>query len=232
MDTFKTILASASERKGGKRNVLSLLTEPSTQQQLEKLTDSDWLEEFTRKVFQSGFYWNVIDAKWHGFREVFWDFDVDKLLMMSPDMLEQRASDERIVRNYKKVMTIAHNCMMIYEVAQEHGSFSQFIAQWPTDDITGLWLYLKKHGARLGGNTGPFALRVLGKDTFILSRDVESYLRAHGIIDGGLHSKKSLVATQNFFNTLVSQSGWSLQSLSQLIALSVGDNIVHSVEAS
>jgi len=43
---------------------------------------------------------------------------------------------------------------------------------------------LKKHGQRLGGNTGPYALRLLGKDTFILSSDVEGYLRA----------KKSLMA--------------------------------------
>lgn len=224
MDGFKTILACAIERKGCEQNVLSLIGEPRSSQELMELSDSDWLEEFTRKIFQSGFYWSVIDAKWHGFREVFWDFDVNKLLLMSPDMLEQRASDERIVRNYKKVMTIPENCMMIYEVAQQHGSFANFIAQWPSDDIVGLWLYLKKHGARLGGNTGPFALRVLGKDTFILSRDVEAYLRAHSIIDGGLHSKKSLTAIQQFFNTLAAQSGWSLQALSQLIALSVGDN--------
>ncbi|MCF6437682.1 MULTISPECIES: DNA-3-methyladenine glycosylase I [Pseudoalteromonas] len=226
MEKFNNILARASERKGGENKVLSLLSEPKTSTQLTMLSDSEWLEEFTRKVFQSGFYWSVIDAKWSGFREVFWDFDANKLLMMSPDMLEQRANDERIVRNYKKVMTIPVNCLMIHEVAQTHGSFAQFIAQWPCDDIVGLWLYLKQHGARLGGNTGPFALRAMGKDTFILSRDVEAYLRCHEIIEGGLHSKKSLLAAQAFFNTLVAQSGWTLQSLSQLIALSVGDNYI------
>ena len=42
------------------------------------------------KVFQSGFYWSVINNKWAGFREVFWDFSVEKLLMMPPDMLEQK----------------------------------------------------------------------------------------------------------------------------------------------
>ncbi|HAG41377.1 MAG TPA: 3-methyladenine DNA glycosylase, partial [Pseudoalteromonas sp.] len=40
------------------------------------------------------------------------------------------------------------------------------VANWPGDDTIGLWAYLKKHGARLGGNTGPYALRALGKDTF------------------------------------------------------------------
>ena len=146
--------------------------------------------------------------------------------MMSPEQQERAASDERIVRNYKKVQTVQVNAFMIHEVALEHGSFSEFVATWPTDDIIGLWAYLKKHGARLGGNTGPYALRVLGKDTFLLSRDCESYLRAHKIIDGGLQTKKSLLAAQRFFNELQQQSGLSLQELSQIVSYSCGDNIV------
>ncbi|MBD1583968.1 DNA-3-methyladenine glycosylase I [Pseudoalteromonas sp. S16_S37] len=224
MNEFKKIYQCAVERKGSEAALLALLSQPRSTDELLSLSDDQWLEEFTRKIFQSGFYWYVIDAKWAGFREVFWNFDVEKLLMMSPDMLEQRASDERIIRNYKKVMTIPENCLMIHETAQQYGSFAQFIAKWPTDNIVGLWLYLKQHGARLGGNTGPYALRVLGKDTFLLSKDVEAYLRAHKVIDGGLQSKKSLLAIQSFFNVLVEQSGWSLQALSQLIAFSVGDN--------
>jgi len=141
-------------------------------------------------------------------------------------MLEQKASDERIVRNYKKVKTITENAYMIHEVTAQHGSFSQFIANWPSEDIIGLWAYLKKHGARLGGNTGPYALRALGKDTFLLSRDVESYLRAHKIIDGGLQTKKSLIAAQAFFNELHQQSGLSMQELSLIVAYGVGDNRV------
>jgi len=151
---------------------------------------------------------------------------VDKLLMMPPDMLEQKATDERIVRNYKKVKTISENAYMIHEIAQEHGSFSQFVANWPADDIIGLWAYLKKHGSRLGGNTGPYALRALGKDTFLLSRDVENYLRAHKIIDGGLQTKKSLSAAQSFFNEMQKQSGLSMQELSLIVAYGVGDNRV------
>ena len=105
-------------------------------------------------------------------------------------------------------------------------SFAQFIQDWPSEDIIGLWAYLKKHGQRLGGNTGPYALRLLGKDTFILSTDVEGYLRAHEIIDGGLQSKKSLVSIQAYFNDLQKQSGYSLTQLSRLIAFSCGDNYV------
>ena len=226
MEKFSDIYKRAVERKGSEKMLKLLLAKPLSTKQLVTLSDDDWLEEFTRKVFQSGFYWSVINSKWAGFREVFWDFSVEKLLMMPPDMLEQKASDERIVRNYKKVKTITENAYMIHEVTAQHGSFSQFIANWPSEDIIGLWAYLKKHGARLGGNTGPYALRALGKDTFLLSRTVESYLRAHKIIDGGLQTKKSLSAAQAFFNELQQQSGLSMQELSLIVAYGVGDNRV------
>lgn len=226
MEKFNDIYQRAVTRKGSEEMLLALLSDPLDSADIAKMHDDLWLEELTRKVFQSGFYWSVINSKWSGFREVFWDFSVEKLLMMPPDMLEQKASDERIIRNFKKVQTIPENAYMIHELAEKHGSFSQFVADWPVNNIIGLWAYLKKHGARLGGNTGPYALRAMGKDTFLLSRDVENYLRAHELIDGGLQTKKSLQAAQDFFNELQQQSGFSLQALSQLVAYGVGDNRV------
>lgn len=227
MENYQDIVQRAAQRKGGEAVVESLLSQPATPTQLKKLSGDDWLEEFTRKIFQSGFYWQVINNKWPGFREVFWDFNIDKLLRMPPEMLEEKSSDERIVRNYTKVKTVPVNAAMIYYHQQDHGeSFSQFVADFPGERIIELWAHLKKHGARLGGNTGVYALRAMGKDTFVLSRDVEAHLRANQVIDGGLQTKKSLTAAQHYFNELQQQSGRSLQELSYLIALSVGDNYV------
>ena len=228
MEKFTSIYQRAAKRKGGEKHLEQLLSKPLSSKKLLKVTDDEWLEEFTRKIFQSGFYWSVIDKKWPGFREVFWDFNINKLLMMPPEMLEEKSSDERIVRNFKKVNTIPVNASMIHFSTKDNGvAFNQFIAEWPTDDIIGLWAWLKKHGARLGGNTGPYTLRQMGKDTFLLSRDIESYLRVHNIIDGGLKSKKSLNAIQAFFNHMQKESGKSLQEISQVIAFSVGDNHIN-----
>lgn len=225
METFTDIFERAAKRKGGGKALKRLISKPLTEKQLLQISDDEWLEEFTRKIFQSGFYWSVIDKKWPGFREVFWDFNISKLLMMPPEMLEEKSSDERIVRNFKKVNTIPINASMIHFASKDHGApFHKLVAQWPSNDIIGLWAWLKNHGARLGGNTGPYTLRQMGKDTFILSRDVEAYLRVHDIIDGGVQSKKSLKAAQAFFNEMQQQSGLSLQEISQVIAFSVGDN--------
>ncbi|WP_442961737.1 DNA-3-methyladenine glycosylase I [Pseudoalteromonas sp. SMS1] len=228
LSRFNEIYDRACQRKGGEANLRALLNTPQPETMLIEYSDDMWLEEFTRKIFQSGFYWSVVNAKWSGFREVFWDFSVEKLLYMSPDMYEQRSQDERIIRNFKKVQSIAINCQMIHEVQQEHGSLSELIARWPSSNIIDLWLMLKKKGNRLGGNTGPFALRALGKDTFLLTKDIETYLRANKIIDGGLQTLKSLKSAQIHFNELQDTSGMSMTAISQIIAYSVGDNVIQS----
>jgi 3-methyladenine DNA glycosylase Tag len=225
-EPFDRIYQRACERKGGAAALESLLGQSAGNDDIAAIPDNLLLGELTKKVFQSGFVWRVVRQKWPGFCEVFFDFNIEKMLLMSDEMLEAKARDERIIRNAGKVFTIRHNAMMIDDIARKHGSFGRFIANWPTSDIIGLWAYLKQHGARLGGNTGPYALRAIGKDTFILSTDVEAYLRATHIFDGGINSKRSLNQIQQQFNLWHKQSGRSLAHISQIIALSVGENIV------
>lgn len=223
-ESYETIYQRACERKGSETALLALLPEPSTPKQLIALGDDRYLAEMTRKVFQSGFVWRVVDQKWPDFEEVFWQFDIDKLLMMPDEMLERKAADPKIIRHLKKVWSIRDNALMISDVQRSHGRFGQMVADWPENDIIGLWLFLKKKGSRLGGNTGPYALRALGKDTFLLSRDVEAYLRTWQIIEGGVGTQKSLKQAQAFFNDLRDESGRTLTELSRLVALSTGMN--------
>ncbi|MGF1718644.1 DNA-3-methyladenine glycosylase I [Vibrio kyushuensis] len=227
-EPFDDIYYRASQRKGGEAALESLLVEPMSNSQLATISDDRFLAQFTKSIFQSGFVWRVIHNKWPAFEEVFWEFDIEKLLLMPADMLERKSQDVRIVRNFTKVKTVPANAQMIRNIQRENGSFAQFIANWPEEDIIGLWLYLKKHGQRLGGNTGPYALRQLGKDTFILSRDIESYFRAQNLIEGGLYSKRSLEAIQRAFNHWQAESGRSLTEISRLIAYGVGENTVQA----
>ncbi|WNO60229.1 DNA-3-methyladenine glycosylase I [Rheinheimera sp. MMS21-TC3] len=225
-ESFNHIYQRACERKGGVAALAALLSLPAAAADIKAIPDNICLAELTKKVFQSGFVWRVVKQKWPGFCEVFFDFDIEKMLLMSDEMLENKAQDTRIIRNAKKVFTIRENAQMIADIQHKHGSFAGFIAEWPTDDIIGLWAYLKQYGARLGGNTGPYALRAIGKDTFILSTDVEAYLRATNVFDGGISSKRSLAQIQQQFNLWQQQSGRSLTEISQIIALSTGDNYV------
>ncbi|UAA38718.1 DNA-3-methyladenine glycosylase I [Paraneptunicella aestuarii] len=221
---FDAIYARAAERKGGEAKLESMLSQPLSSDALAKLGDDRYLAEFTKKVFQSGFVWRVVEQKWPEFERLFFNFDIEKMLLLSDEMFEQKAQDPAIIRNLNKVMTIRDNAIMISDVQKSHGSFANFIAQWPENDIIGLWQYLKQHGARLGGNTGPYALRALGKDTFLLSRDVEGYLKSHDIISGSSTSKRSQEAIQQTFNIWREQSGRSLQEISRIVSYSSGDN--------
>lgn len=168
----------------------------------------------------------VVENKWANFEESFFDFNIEKILMMPEEMLERKAADPKIIRNFKKVQTIKANAQMIFDEQQHGHSFAEFISQWPSNNIIGLWAHLKKHGQRLGGNTGPYALRALGIDTFLITRDVEAYFRAHDIITGGVQSKSSLTAIQATFNQWQQECDLSLGQLSRLIAFATGDNSV------
>lgn len=235
-EKFSHLYQRAATRKGGTKALelllgqkiigKKLLTDNAAQKSVADLSDDRILSAFTKQIFKSGFVWRVVENKWPDFEESFFNFNIEKILMMPEEMFEKKAADPKIIRNYNKVKTIKANAQMIFEEQQNGGSFSEFIASWPSNDIIGLWAHLKKQGQRLGGNTGPYALRLLGKDTFILSSDVEGYLRAQKIIDGGLQSKKSLTAIQAYFNRLQQESGYSLTQLSRLIAFASGDNYV------
>lgn len=223
--SYDELYQRACERKGGEAEVEALLPSSATKQYLKTLGSDRYLAEFTRKVFQSGFVWRIVNNKWANFEEVFWNFDIERLLMMPEDMLERKASDPGIIRNYSKVKTVLQNAVMISDTERrENCSFGEFIANWPEDDVTSLWIYLKKHGSRLGGNTGPYALRTLGVDTFLMTVDVENFLRNHNIVDSGTHSLRALKAAQSYFNELREESGRSLSELSRLVSLGIGKN--------
>ena len=73
---YESVYASACARKGGVQAVEAMLPAPASRQKLCRLGSDRYLAEFTRKVFQSGFVWRVVDQKWSSFEELFWGFDI------------------------------------------------------------------------------------------------------------------------------------------------------------
>ena len=90
------------------------------------------------------------------------------------------------------------------------------------DNIIGLWAEMKARGDRLGGNTGAFFLRFMGKDTFMLSQAVVDALVGQGIVDKTPTGKKALAAVQEAFNGWQAESGRPLCAISRTLAASVG----------
>lgn len=226
VEHFEAIISRAAERKGGEEALASLVYQPLPKNEITKITADRVLSQMTKSIFQSGFVWRVVEAKWPDFEEHFFNFNLEKILMMPDEMVERKATDPKIIRNLKKVTTIRENALLISDLEREHGPIGEFIANWPENDIIGLCDLFKRRGARLGGFTGYNVLRALGKDTFRLSSDVENYMRARGVITGGLQTKSSLKAIQKQFNEWHEQCGLSLTEMSMILAYSVGDNRV------
>lgn len=219
---FSVIYKKAAARKGGSVALEALLPKPKTAAQLNRITDDRYLAEMTKCVFRSGFVWKIIENKWSGFETAFDRFDTGACAMLSDEDLEQLGQDARIVRNGSKIAAVRGNAQFIRAVKEECGGFGRYLSAWPADDIVGLWAELKRRGQRLGGNTGPFFLRFVGKDTFMLSSDVVTALVGQKIIDKAPSSKKALATVQTAFNAWRAESGRSLAEISRTLACSVG----------
>jgi len=226
MVTFATIEKRAAKRKGGQRDLEKLLSKPLTKKQLAAIPDDRVLAEMARRIFSAGFAWSVIEKKWPGFEEAFLGFDPGRLLFQPDDYWHELAADKRIVRNARKIKAVRDNAQFVADIAREHGSFGKFLAEWPADDTVGLLDVLAKRGSRLGGNTGPYLLRFLGRDGFIASKDVVICLRDAGLdIAEKPASKRDMKKIQDQMNAWAKESGRPLAQVSRICAMSIGENM-------
>ena len=220
MRSFDEIFDIAASRHGGAESLEATLSKPMTPAALAEVPDDRWLSVMTKCVFQSGFNWKVIEAKWDGFEAAFEGFDPGACAFLEGDRLDALISDTRIVRHGAKIASVRDNAAFLLELRDEGGA-GKVLGGWPSTDFVGLLELLKSRGSRLGGNTGQYAMRFAGRDAFILSRDVTARLIAEGVIDKAPGSKRAMAAVQEAFNTWMDQSGRSLTEVSRVLAMSL-----------
>ncbi|MDM8350023.1 DNA-3-methyladenine glycosylase I [Pseudomonas sp. sp1636] len=197
------------------------LPQPRSAAELRALSDDRYLSTISLRVFRAGLKHSLVDAKWPAFEQVFFAFDPEKVVLMSAEHLENLMQDARIIRHLGKLKSVPRNAQLVLDITRAHGSFGAFIADWPVNDIVGLWTYLAKHGSQLGGLSAPRFLRMVGKDTFIPSDDMVAALKAQGIVDKVPTSLKDRAAVQAAFNQWQAQSGRPLCQLSMMLAYTV-----------
>ncbi|SIQ12539.1 DNA-3-methyladenine glycosylase I [Marinobacterium stanieri] len=195
---------------------------PLSAQELAAIPDDRIFSVMMRRIFRAGLKHSLVDSKWPAFEEAFYRFNPEAVQEMSDEMLEELMHNERIIRHFGKIKSTRENAMMMVDLAQEYGSVARMIAEWPEEDIIGLWSLLKKRGKQLGGNSGAYFLRMLGKDTFMLTDDVVVALKAQGVIEKKPTAQRDLKLVQQAFNDLREQSGRPLCQISRLLAFSVG----------
>jgi len=224
MRAFQEIFDRAAAFQGGAAELEAALarSEVKSAEALRGIPDDRWLATMTKCVFQAGFNWKVIESKWPGFEAAFDGFDVGRWAMAPDEDLDRLSSDARIVRNGTKIRAVRDNAIFLSDLAAKNGAAGKVFAEWPPQDFTGLLDLLKTRGSRLGGTTAQYFLRFVGKESFILSRDVVAALIREGIVDKQPSSKRAQAMVQAAFNNWMEESGRTLTAISRVLAMSVG----------
>ena len=190
--------------------------------ELRRKGDDRYLSAMSQRVFQAGMQHTMVDAKWPAFEEVFKGFPPEAMVAIGPAEIDGWLKDARIIRHRTKLESIPKNARFILDIRAEHGgSFGDFIADWPVSDIVGLWRVLAQRGSRLGGRSASGFLRLVGKDTFLITSHVIARLQESGVIECTPTSQRDLQRVQEAFNALQETSGRPLCQLSALLALSI-----------
>jgi 3-methyladenine DNA glycosylase Tag len=135
---------------------------------------NDYLEVMSKAVFQSGISWKVIEAKWSGFKEAFFDFDPVRIAELDPPDVDRLAEDTRIVRNRKKIEATVHNAQTMIELERDHGTFRKYLrSQGSFDDVVA---DMRKRFKFLGDTGAYYFLHVVGEQV----PPHEEWMAAHG----------------------------------------------------
>ncbi len=78
-------------------------------------------ERLSLEAFQAGLSWSTILNKRDRFREVFHDFDVDRVAAMTDDELDLLMSDTGIVRNRAKILVTRRNALATIALREDRG---------------------------------------------------------------------------------------------------------------
>jgi len=184
MTPFKTILAAAEKRAGGKDALARLLPRPKSAAALAALPDARYLSTMSLRIFRAGLKHSLVDAKWPAFEAVFHGFAPRRVCAMSDEALERLMTDKRLIRHWGKLKSVRDNAAALLALAEEHGSFGHYLSAWPADRTVELWDDIAKRFRQMGGNSAPYFLRMVGKDTFILTPYVMRALEHWGALEG------------------------------------------------
>ncbi len=220
---FQVIYDRAAERKGGAAALEKLLPTPTSPDEVAAIPGDRWLSMMSRVIFATGLNWRVVENKWDGIEEAYEGFDPARMAMMSDDDLDRLLNDARIIRQGAKILSVRDNAIFLQALAKEHGSAGRFFADWPAEDFVGLLELMKQRGSRLGGATGGYALRRLGVDSIVFTKDVGAALVREGVVDKAPTSKRAMRAAQMAYNVWREESGRPLSQIGQVLAMSVGE---------
>ena len=219
---FAPIIEAARTRLGAAA-LEARLPQPRSAAELKALGDDRYLSQMSLRIFRAGLKHSLVDGKWPAFEEVFDGFEPRRVRAMSDDALQALLGDSRLIRHWGKLKSVRDNAAAVITIAEEHGSFGAWLADWPGSEVVELWEALAKRFSQMGGNSGPSFLRMVGKDTFVLTHSVTAALKRWGAVETPPKNRKDRAAVQSCFNAWAAETGRPLCQLSLILAASVED---------
>ena len=91
--------------------------------------DQKLFELMSLELMQAGLSWQTILAKRQAFREVFYDFDPNKVSQMTETDVKRLLADPRIIRNERKILAIINNAQLVVKLQQQGKSLADLLWQ-------------------------------------------------------------------------------------------------------
>ena len=220
MAGFDEILEAACRRVGA-AELRARMPAVSTAEALRAVADDRYLSLMSRRIFRAGLKHSLVDDRWPAFEEVFHGFALRRVRAMNDEEMEALMNDRRLIRHWGKLKSVRSNAAAMQAIAEQQDGFGAYLAGWPGADSVGLWGDLAKRFQQMGGNSGPYFLRMAGKDTFVLTQSVIAALNHWKAFAGTPKSKVDRAKVQAAFNGWAAETGLPLAHLSVTLARSV-----------
>jgi DNA-3-methyladenine glycosylase I len=149
--------------------------------------DCKWFEFIVLDAFQAGLSWKTVLHKRGSFRQVFYDFDPEKVARMSDKAMENARQNPAIIRNRLKIQAAVKNARAFLNIQAHHGSFDHFIWSFTEGQtIHNAWKTMEEMPACTPlSDTVSKALKKEGF-TFVGSTICYAFLQAAGVVNDHL----------------------------------------------
>ena len=219
--SFKEIRAKA-EKRIGNANLKARLPAVKSAKQLKAVANDRYLSLMCLRIFRAGLKHSMVDARWPAFEEVFHGFEPRRVRMMSDEEVEACLGNKQLIRHWGKLKSVRQNAIALVDLIDTGGAnFGAYLTDWPGDQTVELWFELAKRFSQMGGNSGPYFLRMSGKDTFMLTPFVVKALNEWGGYSGSAKGKGEQRKVQAVFNEWAEESGLPLAHISMILAQTV-----------
>ncbi len=133
---------------------------------------------------QAGLSWETILKKQKAYKEVFLNYDLDKLENLTDKQLDKICENPNIIRNKRKIYSVRQNAIAFKKVQNEFGSFYKYIWSFTNNKQI---INIPKNDSEVKSKSE--LSKLIAKDlkkrgfNFVGETIVYSYLQAIGIIN-------------------------------------------------